>query len=105
MNIHKNARLTPLRREEMAFSVLESRLSKARATRVYGVSARIVARSERGADRAAVMYTLIQTARLNDFDPQAWLADVLARINDHRITEIDALLPWRWAPAAVSLAA
>ena len=44
MNIHKNARLTPLRREEMALSVMEGRLSKAQAARVYGVSAKIVAR-------------------------------------------------------------
>jgi transposase InsO family protein len=44
MNIHKNARLTPLRREEMALSVIEGRLSKARAAHVYGVSAKIVAR-------------------------------------------------------------
>lgn len=70
-----------------------------------GRKAWLFAGSDRGGERAAVMYTLIQTARLNDVDPQAWLADVLARINDHRITEIDALLPWRWAPAAVSLAA
>lgn len=70
-----------------------------------GRKAWLFAGSDRGGERAAVMYTLIQTARLNDVDPQAWLADVLARINDHRITEIDALLPWRWAPAAISLAA
>jgi transposase InsO family protein len=44
MNIHKNARLTPLRREEMALSVIEGRLSKADAARTYGVSAKIVAR-------------------------------------------------------------
>ncbi len=44
MNIHKNARLTPLRREEMALSVIEGRLSKAHAARKYGVSAKIVAR-------------------------------------------------------------
>ena len=44
MNIHKNARLTPLRREEMALSVIEGRLLKADAVRVYGVSARIVSR-------------------------------------------------------------
>jgi hypothetical protein len=42
----------------------------------------LFAGSERGADRAAVMATLIMTAKLNDVDPQAWLADVLARIND-----------------------
>lgn len=44
MNIHKNARLTPLPREEMALSVIEGRLSQAHAARVYGVSAKIVAR-------------------------------------------------------------
>jgi transposase len=35
---------------------------------------------------------------LNGVDPQAWLADVLARINDHKITDLAALLPWQWAP-------
>jgi transposase len=39
------------------------------------------------------MDTLIQTARLNGVDPQAWLADVLARINDHKITNLAELLP------------
>ena len=57
----------------------------------------LFAGSDRGGERAAVMYTLIATARLNDIDPQAWLADVLARINDHKITDLAALLPWRWA--------
>ena len=49
----------------------------------------LFAGSERGADRAAVMATLIMTAKLNDIDPQAWLADVLARINDHAIHRLD----------------
>jgi len=53
--------------------------------------------SDRGGERAAVMLTLIQTARLNDVDPQAWLADVLARINDHAVHRLDELLPWNWA--------
>ena len=52
--------------------------------------------SDRGADRAAALYTLIETARLNDVDPRAWLADVLARINDHPAKAIDDLLPWNW---------
>ena len=59
----------------------------------------LFAGSERGADRAAVMATLIMTAKLNDIDPQAWLADVLARINDHAIHRLDQLLPWNWAAA------
>jgi transposase len=56
----------------------------------------LFAGSDRGADRAAVMATLIMTAKLNDIDPQAWLADVLARINDHAVHRLDELLPWNW---------
>jgi len=59
----------------------------------------LFAGSDRGGQRAAVMLTLIQTARLNDVDPQAWLADVLARIADHKITDLFALLPWNWRSA------
>ena len=57
----------------------------------------LFAGSDRGGERAAVMSTLIMTAKLNDVDPQAWLADVLARINDHAIHRLDELLPWNWA--------
>jgi transposase len=56
----------------------------------------LFAGSERGAERAAVMYTLIQTAKLNDVDPQAWLAYVLARIADQATSKLDELLPWNW---------
>jgi transposase len=56
----------------------------------------LFAGSERGADRAAVMATLIMTAKLNDVDPQAWLADVLARIAEHPANGLDELLPWNW---------
>ena len=61
--------------------------------------------SDRGGQRAAVIYTLIQTAKLNDVDPQAWLADVLARIADHPASQLDQLLPWNWAPRTAALAA
>src|SRR6059058_456527 len=54
----------------------------------------LFAGSDRGVERPAVMLTLIQTARINDVDPQAWLAYVLARIDDHKITDLAALLPW-----------
>jgi len=57
----------------------------------------LFAGSERGADRAAVMATLIMTAKLNDVDPQAWLADVLARIADIPQSRLPELLPWHWA--------
>jgi transposase len=52
--------------------------------------------SDRGGERAAVMYSLIVTAKMNDIDPQAWLADVLARIAEHPAQKIDELLPWNW---------
>jgi transposase len=56
----------------------------------------LFAGSERGAERAALIYTLIGTAKLNDLDPQAWLADVLARIADTPQTKLTELLPWNW---------
>jgi transposase len=52
--------------------------------------------SDAGGKRAACMYTLIETCRMNGVDPQAYLADVLARIADYPIHRIDELLPWRW---------
>lgn len=61
-----------------------------------GRKAWLFAGSDRGADRAAVMLTLIMTARLNDVDPKAWLADVLARIADLPASRLPELLPWEW---------
>jgi len=58
----------------------------------------LFAGSDRGGERAAVMYSLIVTAKMNDIDPQAWLADVLARIADHPARELDELMPWNWTP-------
>ena len=52
--------------------------------------------SDEGGRRAAAIYTLIETAKLNDLDPQAWLADVLARLPDHPAKRITDLLPWNW---------
>jgi transposase len=52
--------------------------------------------SDRGGERAAVMYSLIVSAKMNDVDPQAWLADVLARIAEHPAQKLDELLPWNW---------
>ena len=52
--------------------------------------------SDNGGRRAAAIYTLIETAKLNDVDPQAWLADVLARLHDHPARRIAELLPWNW---------
>ena len=58
----------------------------------------LFAGSDRGGQRAAAMYSLIVTAKLNDVDPQAWLADILARIAEHPAHRIDELLPWNWRP-------
>jgi transposase len=54
--------------------------------------------SDRGGQRAAVLYSLIVTARMNDVDPHAWLADVLARIAHHPVRHLDELLPSNWKP-------
>ena len=53
--------------------------------------------SDRGGQRAAAMYTLIATAKLNNIDPEAWLADVLRRISDHPASRLHELLPWNWS--------
>jgi hypothetical protein len=58
----------------------------------------LFAGSDRGGQRAAAMYSLIVTAKMNDVDPQAWLADVLARIAGHPAHRLDDLLPWNWRP-------
>jgi len=65
----------------------------------------LFAGSDHGGERAAVMLTLIHTAKLNDVDPQAWLADVLARIADDAVHRLDQLLPWNWKAQAARLAA
>ena len=56
----------------------------------------LFAGSDRGGRRAAAMYSLIVTTKMNDVDPQAWLADVLARIAEHPVHKLDELLPWNW---------
>lgn len=58
----------------------------------------LFAGSDRGGQRAAAMYSLIVTAKLNGVDPQAWLADILARINELPASRLDELLPWNWNP-------
>jgi transposase len=57
--------------------------------------------SDRGGQRAAAMYSLIITAKMNGVDPQAWLADILARIAGHPAHRLDELLPWNWRQVAV----
>lgn len=60
----------------------------------------LFAGSERGGQRAAFMYRLIGSAKLNGIDPQAWLADVIARISNLPVSRLPELLPWNWQQSA-----
>ncbi|WP_438987988.1 IS66 family transposase [Marivivens donghaensis] len=74
-----------------------------RALRPIGVGRRnwLFAGSDAGGETLARAMTIIETAKMNGLDPQAYLADVLDRINDHKINRLDELLPWNWvAPKA-----
>jgi transposase len=69
-----------------------------RAIRGIAVGRRnwIFAGSDTGGRRAAAIYTLIETAKLHEVDPRAWLADVLKRLPDHPAQRLHELLPWAW---------
>ena len=70
-----------------------------------GRKAWLFAGSPRGGERAAFMYSLIVTAKMNDVDPQAWLADVLARLPDMHVSRLPELLPWNWKSGQIAKAA
>jgi transposase len=72
---------------------------------VLGRKNYLFAGSDRGGERAAAIYSLIETAKLNGVDPQAWLTDVLSRIASHPAKRIADLLPWNWHPAEQKVAA
>jgi len=65
----------------------------------------LFAGSDRGGQRAAAMYSLIVTAKMNGVDPHAWLADVLSRIASHPAHRLAELLPWNWTPNASVISA
>jgi transposase len=65
----------------------------------------IFAGSDSGGERAAAIYTLIETAKLNGLDPEAYLREVFSRIADHPINRIADLLPWNLSPRSATLAA
>lgn len=71
-----------------------------RAMRPIGIGRKnwLFAGSDSGGETLARAMTLIETAKMNDLDPQAWLADILDRIHDHKINRLDELLPWNSAP-------
>ena len=64
-----------------------------------GRNARLFADSDRDGERAAAVYSLITTAKLNKVDSLAWLADILARINEHPASRLDERLPYNWKTA------
>jgi transposase len=62
--------------------------------------------SDAGGERASVIYTVLQSAKLNGLDPEAYLADVIDRMaKGHPINRLSALLPWNWTQAEIKLAA
>ena len=71
-----------------------------RAMRPIGIGRKnwLFAGADTGAETLARAMTLIETAKMNGLDPQAWLADLLDHIHDHKINRIDELLPWNWKP-------
>ena len=70
-----------------------------------GRKSRLFCGSDRGGQRAAAMYSLIVTAKMNGIDPQAWLTDVLSRIATHPAHRLNELLPWNWAPRVSTITA
>ena len=73
-----------------------------RALKPIGIGRKnwLFAGADTGAETLARAMTIIETAKMNGLDPQAYLTDVLTRINDHKINRIDELLPWNWVPLA-----
>jgi transposase len=78
---------------------------RALRTLALGRKSWLFAGSDRGGQRAAMMYTLITTTKMNNVDPQAWLADILARIASHPAHRIEELMPWNWTERSAKLAA
>ena len=77
-----------------------------RALRPIGIGRKnwLFAGADTGAETLARAMTIIETAKMNGLDPQAYLTDILSRINDHKINRLDELLPWNWAPVVAPCA-
>jgi len=60
--------------------------------------------SDAGGETLADAMTIIETAKLNSLNPEAYLADIFARIQEHKINRIDELLPWNWVPTEIGAA-
>ena len=88
-------RADPLRRGRPARNV-EQRRRAGNGAPVLGRKNYLFCGSDAGGQRAACVYTIVETAKMCGINPQAYLADVLDRIADHPIHQIDTLLPWLW---------
>ena len=88
--------------EKQATGSIEIALSGRVRVRISGRKAWLFCGSDRGGKRAAVMYGPIGTAKLDEVDPQACLADGLARIADQPLRRLHELLPWNWQPATAA---
>lgn len=75
-----------------------------RALRPIGIGRNnwLLAEADTGAETLAVAMTINKTAKLNGLNPQAYFADFLDRIHDHRINKLNELLPWNWLPMAAA---
>ena len=75
-----------------------------RALRPIGIGRKnwLFAGADTGAETLARAMTVVETAKLNGLDPQAYLADILDRIHDHKINRLDELLPWNWVPVGTT---
>lgn len=78
--------------------------SAERALRPIGIGRKnwLFAGADTGAETLARAMTIIETAKLSGLNPQAYLADILNRIHDHKMNRLDDLLPWNWAPLVVA---
>lgn len=77
-----------------------------RALRPIGIGRKnwLFAGADTGAETLARAMTVIETVKMNGLDPQAYLANVLDRIHDHKINRLDELLPWNWEPMPIACA-
>src|SRR6187551_701040 len=90
------AGLHPLSLDDRRICLSNNAAERALRGVALGRRAWLFAGSDRGGERAAAIYSLIATAKLNAIDPQAWLADVLRRIADQPASRLHELLPWHW---------
>ena len=104
-NLAKAFRYGLNRREAFSLFLADGRVAidnnpAERALRPIGIGRKnwLFAGADTGAETLARAMTIIETAKLNGLNPQAYLADILDRIHDHKINRLDELLPWNWAP-------